>query len=254
MEASYIKDVFNCLTTLKYKYRVLGKYIKLLSTDAFTVKEIPAFKTFLLANPNLADGKIDEPIFKGGKQCVIYFDSVLIHCDDELKKTLFDNLIKAEKIFFPSGRPVIEKTEGATGGALAALETEEARRAIKSDPLLADVLQKVLDSGALPDGEQPIEELMSDPKLMGLATTITRSLASGKYSPKDLLKTVDTISTIVGDDVSPDMKEMLGFLKKTVTDINNGKPPNMRALQSIMGKVVPGMENFDPMSLVDGLK
>lgn len=241
MEFTALVELFDTLSPLKLKYRILGRYIKSLKSKTGEVeqnKEVESFRQFLLANPNISEKKFSDPKFKSKDN--IYMDcfSQLLS-GDELDR-FWSKMIETEQIFFPSGRPEI-KTIGegmtlneAVASANTLMESDEAQKLVGDDPLLAEVMKQVVSSGALSngggDGPVDVAAIMQNPKFMELASNITGSLTSGKYTKDSLEKTVDTLTGLVGDDVDPELKKMMTFLKKSVKDIKAGRPADLSTL------------------------
>lgn len=159
---------------------------------------------------------------------------------------------EAEQIFFPSGRPVAEaKAEGCLDDLI---ESEETKKLIGDDPLLSEVMKQVASSGALPNGEEvDMGDIMQNAKFIELAANVTKSLTSGKYTKDNLEKTVDTLTGLVGDDVDPELKKMIAFLKQSVKDIKAGKPANLGPLVQMISSFNTGLDLEPVMQMMRGM-
>ena len=245
----------------------MGRYVKNLKSmgavgETLTteqVKEVDRFRKFLLANPSILDRKFSNPQLKA--KDIIYMDCVeQFLSGDDLEK-FWAKMGDVERIFFPDGRPVVAQG-GADGGlsmneamanATALIESDEAKKLVGDDPLLAEVMKQVVSSGALTSGgEGPadISAIMQNPRFMELAANITGSLTSGKYTKDSLEKTVDTLTGLVGDDIDPELKKMMSFLKKAVKDIKAGRPADLGTLFELVGSISGGEGGFDIASMM----
>lgn len=229
-------ELFDTLSPIKHKYRIMGRYVKTLKSktgEAEQEKEVERFRQFLLANPNISERQISDPKFK--TKDIVYMDCVNLLSEAELDR-FWSKMVETERIFFPNGRP--ERAEGGGGltmaSANALMESDEAKKLIGDDPLLSEVMKQVAGSGALSitGSDEPVDmtTLVQNPKFMELASNITGSLTSGKYTKDNLEKTVETLTGLVGDDVDPELKKMMTFLKKSVKDIKAGRPADLSTL------------------------
>lgn len=244
MEFTALVELFDTLSSIKHKYRILGRYIKTLKSkmeESDQNKEIERFRQFLVANPNISEQKFSDPKLK--TKDIIYMDCVNQFLSKDELDRFWSKMIETEQIFFPSGRPIVNEAEE---NANSLMESEEARKLIGDDPLLAEVMKQVVSSGALSsggNGEQvDVASIMQNPKFMELASNITGSLTSGKYTKDSLEKTVDTLTGLVGDDVDPELKKMMAFLKKSVKDIKAGRPADLNTLVKMISSFNIGGE------------
>lgn len=245
MEFITLLELFETLEPMKHKYRIMYRYIKHLKSlteEKDKDKEVECFKQFLLSNTALIEKRFTNHILKVNRE-QIYLDWAISFLDDKQRDLFWDRLLQTELIMFPKGRP--EPKESV-------VDSDEARRIMGSDPLLADVMNKVLESDALSavaSNDQPLDvsAIMSDPKFMDLASSITSSLTSGNYNEDSLARTIDTISSLVGDDVDPEVKKIITFLKKSIRDIKAKRPVDMAALMSMISSMNMGGIDLGPL-------
>jgi hypothetical protein len=157
---------------------------------------------------------------------------------------------------FPNGRPENDSREEepmSTGwDRSSVMENQEAMRVMSSDPLLADVMDKVLKSDALASvssGDNPVDvsAIMSDPKIMELARTITSSLMSGNYNEDSFANTLETITSLVGNDADPEISKIISFLKKAIRDTKAKRPVDVGGLMNLVSSMNTGGVDLGPI-------
>lgn len=249
MEFVTLVELFDVLNPIKHKYRIVGRYIKYLKTltrEADQEREVEGFKQFLLTNPLLQEMKFSNSALKVNRE-YIYFDSALSCLDPQQQLLFWQRMNQTDTIMFPKGRPSVQPDSQAS-----AMVSDEARRIMSSDPLLSDVMNKVLESQTLmsvASGDQPLDvsSIMADPKFMDLANSITSSLTSGNYNEDSLANTVDKISTLVGDDVDPEIKNIIAFLKQAIRDIKAKRPVDVAGLMKLVSSMNMGGMDLGPL-------
>ena len=251
MEFTTLVELFDVLAPIKHKYRIVGMYIKYLrsiKTEREQEVEVDGFKRFLLTNRNLHERVFDNSVLKVNREN-IYLDSALSFLDRQQQNLFWERLIQTDAIMFPKGRPVVEQSVDSSN---TLLDSDEAKRIMASDPLLSEVMNKVLQSDAMSavtSGEQPMDvtSIMSDPKIMDLASSITNSLTSGNYNEDSLANTIDTISSLVGEDADPQISHVITFLKKSIRDIKAKRPVDVAGLMQLVSSMNMGGVDLGPL-------
>lgn len=250
MEFATLLELFDILSPIKHKYRIVGKYskyLKSLTEERDQEREVEGFKQFLLSNSKLREMIFTNSVLRVNREC-IYLDNALSFLNEQQRYDFWNKLIQTDVIMFPNGRPAVEQPMVGS----SALVSDEARRIMASDPLLSDVMNKVLESQTLmaaasSDHPMDVSSIMSDPKIMDLATSITSSLTSGNYNENSLASTIDTISSLVGEDADPEIKKVIGFLKQCIRDIKAKRPVDIAGLMNMVSSMNMGGIDLGPL-------
>lgn len=258
MEFVTLVELFELLSPIKHKYRIVGKYIKYLKSIATELNremEVEGFKKFLLSNPNLHERKFTNSVLKVNREC-IYLDNALSLLDENQRNIFWEGLLQTDRIMFPNGRPADDMREeepmATDWRSFSVSENHELLRRLHADPLLSDVMNKVMESEALAsvsasDTPADVSAIMSDPKIMELAQTITSSLTSGNYNEDSFARTLDTITTLVGDDADPKISTIITFLKKALRDLKAKRPVDVGGLMNLVSSMDTGNVDLAPL-------
>lgn len=228
MEFAYLVELFDTLSPIKHKYRILGRYVKYLKRKDTEEqeKEVEKFRHFLTANPDISDRKFTDPKFKS--KDVIYMDCVNTFLDEKELDTFWTKMQDTERIFFPNGRPQLDMTN-----------SDDVKNLIGEDPILSEVMSQISQSGAFLNNENPgdLNTIIQNPKFQELASGIAGSLTSGQYTKDNLEKTFDTLSKLVGEDTDPELNKMMSFVHKSIKDIKAGRSADFGQLIEMLSSV-----------------
>lgn len=229
MEFEYIKNFFISLDPLRHKYRILGKYIKhvtSLDTDKKKDSEVECMKQFLINNPRLNERIFDDDTYRGTKPGDLYFKNISI-ASDELINIFWENIFNLERILFPNGKP--EKQE----------QNPEITALLNKNPILGDLMSDLMTSDI--DTSSDITSIIGTPAFSNLLAKIQTGFTSGKYKLSDLTKTVTDVAEATLDnenDINPDTRKMFTAISDTMQAAERGETPNLANLINIVGQTI----------------
>jgi len=228
MEFEALVEFFSSLKYAKRKYPMIitySKHITKISDDDAKIKEVEHFKRFLISNQTLNEKKFDNPDFKTGKQSLtLAMNNFIIGSEAD---SFWENIEKVEKIFFPNGKPTVLEAPRGVGGITGAMA------AFEGNPIMTDVIEQVKGMGDLNDISD-VSTLMNSPKFQEMVNNIKKNLQTGKYSLKDLTKTVSSVIGSVQDDLDDETKNTLKVVTDTMGAVERNEPVDINNLMNMV--------------------
>lgn len=238
MEFQSVLEFFVLLNPIRHKYRILGRHIKKVSdmtSDDQKKSEVESMKSFILANPNLKDRKLDNDLYPS-KQNELYMKNIFTHVSPRLADETWKALLNLEIILFPDGRPEQTQAVAATG-----IIDDKAAEIIANNPIISDVIDQLKSTNASLGPNPSMADVMQQPDFHVIIKKILGGMTSGKYKMSDVTKSLADVTKSLETTDLPNQdvfnKESLGTLLGIMKKLENGEAPDMSKMMDIVGKL-----------------